>query len=82
MAQRKHGFPVLSRRSTPEMTASIEFRGRTFQVKTPQTLKQVLAQLKLDHESYLLLRDGKLLDIDEKVFENDIVQLIPVVAGG
>lgn len=64
------------------MTASIEFRGETYQVTTPQTMKQVLDYMHLDPESYFLLRDGRLLDTDEMVLDNDVVQLIPMVAGG
>ena len=53
-----------------------ELEGQTIMVK------QALRQLELSPESYLLVRDGELLNENDVLRDGDLVKIVAVISGG
>ena len=64
------------------MSASILWRSQEIEVDTPVSVKDALAQLHLDSESYLVLRNGEVISEDKLLKDGDVAKLIPVMVGG
>ena len=64
------------------MTAKITWRGKEFEIETAVCVKDALAQLHLDTEAHLVMRDGQLLQEADVLEDGDQVKLIPVMIGG
>ncbi|MFO7153232.1 MAG: MoaD/ThiS family protein [Bacillota bacterium] len=55
---------------------------REIEVKGIKTVKQLAEELNFSLESSLVLRDGKMLTPDEKLNEEDTVEVISAISGG
>lgn len=64
------------------MTVTVEHRGDKFQVDALQTVESALRQLDLDPESYLVIRDGKMITAGSLLIDGDVIKLVPAIAGG
>lgn len=45
-------------------------------------VKQAFAQLALSPQAYLMVRDGELLNENDRLRDGDQIKLIPVISGG
>lgn len=77
-----YGWAVFNRSLIPDMVATIELRGETHTVNTPQSISEAMQLLNLEPESYLIMRNREIIGTQETLFDGDTVQLIPVIAGG
>ncbi|KAF0109797.1 MAG: hypothetical protein FD147_2068 [Chloroflexi bacterium] len=64
------------------MSITIVLRKQTFSLEDNLTVQQALDQLGFTPESYLVLVDGRLAELDELLASNAQVELIPTIAGG
>ena len=55
---------------------------RELDVPTPRTVAQLLTELEVVPESVLVIRNDTLATHDERLTENDIVEIRPVMSGG
>lgn len=55
---------------------------REIEVKGVKTVKQLAEELNFSLESNLVLRDGKMLTPDEKLNEEDVVEVLSAISGG
>lgn len=49
---------------------------------TPKTAKDILAELKVDPETVLIVKNKKVVTEDEPVSEEDSIEILPVASGG
>jgi len=64
------------------MPAIIKTREKEISVKGNRPLYRIMEDLQLSPQAYLAVRNGVLLTADERVLENEVVELIAVVSGG
>lgn len=64
------------------MTATLIWHSKEYVVKTPVSVQEALAQLHLDTEAHLVMRNGALIQEDETLQEGDVIRLLPVMIGG
>jgi len=64
------------------MPAIIKTREKEIIVKGNRPLYRIMEDLQLSPQAYLAVRNGVLLTADERVLENEVVELIAVVSGG
>ena len=64
------------------MPVTVLLRQQRFEVPAPTTVGDALAALGLPPESYLVVRDGVLLDVDVELQEGDAILLVGVISGG
>ena len=64
------------------MPATIKTREKEILIKGNRPLYRIFQDLQLSPQAYLAVRDGVLLTGDERVLEDDIIELISVVSGG
>lgn len=55
---------------------------REIEVPGPITIVNLLARLELDRESVLVIRNGELVPGDERLSDEDSVEIRPVISGG
>jgi sulfur carrier protein len=55
---------------------------RELAVAGPRTVRALLAELGLDRESHLVIRNGTLVPGDERLEDADTVEVRPVISGG
>ncbi len=48
----------------------------------PRQARALLAKLDLSRESHLVIRNGTLVPGDAELFDDDIVEIRPVISGG
>ena len=48
----------------------------------PRTVNELLARLELDREAHLVIRNGTLVPGDERLLDDDEVEVRPVISGG
>lgn len=55
---------------------------RQMQVKGPKRVKDILKELKLVPEAYLVIRKAELVTEDELIADGDDIEIRPVISGG
>ena len=55
---------------------------RELDVPTPRTVAQLLTELEVVPESVLVIRNDTLATHDERLHEDDVVEIRPVTSGG
>lgn len=64
------------------MKVVIRHQKREVQVAGRRRVREVLAELGINPETVLVIRDAQLLTHDVQVGEDDTIELRPVVSGG
>jgi sulfur carrier protein ThiS len=64
------------------MAVKVIFRQEEHEVPAPVSVGDALRLLGLSPESYLVLRDGFLLDETEILNDGDTIRLVGVISGG
>ncbi len=62
--------------------AKILFRNQEWDVPGGKTVREIVEELGLDLESILATRDGKLINEETIVEEDDTIRLLAVISGG
>ncbi len=55
---------------------------RDIEIKGPKRVCDVLAELQLIPEGYLIIRGEDLLTEDERLEDTDLIEIRPVISGG
>ena len=55
---------------------------REVEVAGPQTVKAVLAELGVDPDTVLVIRDRELITREERLEDADLIEVRPVISGG
>jgi sulfur carrier protein ThiS len=55
---------------------------REVDVAGPQTVKAVLAELGVDPDTVLVIRDRELITREERLEDADLIEVRPVISGG
>jgi sulfur carrier protein len=55
---------------------------REVEVAGPQTVKAVLAELGVDPDTVLVIRDRELVTREERLEDADLIKVRPVISGG
>jgi sulfur carrier protein len=55
---------------------------RELEVDAPKTVEQLLKRLEVVPESVLVIRNDTLVTRDERLTDDDVVEIRPVVSGG
>ena len=55
---------------------------RELEISGPKTVINLLAQLDLNREALLVMRDGELIPGDAALSEDDTIEVRPVISGG
>lgn len=66
----------------PTVTVQLEPEKKTIKLKRPKTVAQLLDALKLEPETALVARGGKLLTYDQKLWPNDELLVRVVISSG
>ena len=64
------------------MAVKVIFRQEELEVPGPVSVGDALRQLGLPPESYLVLRDGVLIDETEILQDGEVIRLVGVISGG
>jgi sulfur carrier protein len=55
---------------------------RELDISGPKTVINLLAQLDLNREAHLVMRDGELIPGDAALSDDDTIEVRPVISGG
>lgn len=55
---------------------------REVEIAGPQTVIRLLEQLDLNREAHLVIRNGELVPSDERLDDDDEIEIRPVISGG
>ena len=55
---------------------------RELEIDGPKNVINLLAQLDLNREAHLVMRDGELIPGDAALSPSDVVEIRPVISGG
>jgi sulfur carrier protein ThiS len=64
------------------MSAIIILRKDEFVIKDGMTIRKALQKLRIEPDSVLITKNGKLITDDEIIKENDVITLVSVISGG
>jgi sulfur carrier protein len=64
------------------MTAELNLRDKTYEVRAGMTLLDALKKIGIVPESVIATRDGEMILEDEILKEGDKIRLIAVISGG
>lgn len=64
------------------MPVTIEFRQKSFEVKSGMTLMDSLKKIDILPESVIAVREGDMILEDEILNDGDAIKLISVISGG
>jgi sulfur carrier protein ThiS len=62
--------------------ARLVLRNREFEVRPGITILYALIKLGIDVQVVRPMRDGQLIDLETVLEEGDLIQLVPLIAGG
>jgi len=57
-------------------------RQQEWDIRTGMTVRDAVLKIGLNPEAVLAVRDGRLINDDTKIQEDDVIKLIDVVSGG
>lgn len=64
------------------MQVQLSHPSRTVDVKGPKKAKDLLRELNLVVEAHLVIRGDELVTEDEMLYDNDRIEIRPVISGG
>lgn len=64
------------------MRVHIRNPDRDVEVMGPRRVRELLAELAIDPDTVLVIRDGSLITREERVEDGDRVEIRPVISGG
>ncbi|ULA64743.1 MAG: Sulfur carrier protein TtuB [Nitrospira sp.] len=64
------------------MQVQLSHPSRTVEVKGPKKAKDLLKELNLVVEAHLVIRGDELVTEDEMLYDNDTIEIRPVISGG
>ena len=64
------------------MQVQLSHPARTVDIKGPKRAKEVLRELNLVVEAYLVIRGDELVTEDEMLADQDRIEIRPVISGG
>lgn len=64
------------------MQVQLSHPSRTIDVKGPKKAKDLLRDLSLVVEAHLVIRGDELVTEDEMLYDNDQIEIRPVISGG
>ena len=64
------------------MRVHIRNPDRELEVAGPRRVRELLAELAIDPDTVLVIRDGTLITREERVEDGDRVEIRPVISGG
>jgi sulfur carrier protein len=64
------------------MQVQLSHPSRTIDVKGPKKAKDLLRDLSLAVEAHLVIRGDELVTEDEMLYDNDQIEIRPVISGG
>ncbi len=64
------------------MQVQLSHPSRTVEVKGPKKAKDLLKELSLVVEAHLVIRGNELVTEDEMLYDNDTIEIRPVISGG
>jgi sulfur carrier protein len=64
------------------MTITVVLQNRIFKIEAETTVKNVFLRLDLSPESYLIVRNGELINKDVILKDGDVIKLISAISGG
>ncbi len=64
------------------MQVQLSHPARTVDIKGPKRAKEVLRELNLVVEAYLVIRGDELVTEDEMLADKDRIEIRPVISGG
>ena len=64
------------------MQVQLSHPTRNVEVKGPKTAKDLLKELNLVIEAYLVIRGDELVTEDEMLYDKDQIEIRPVISGG
>jgi len=62
--------------------AKVMYRDKEWTVQGGRPVREILEELQLNPESVLAVRDGKLINEETIVEEDDVIKLVAVISGG
>ncbi len=62
--------------------AKVRFRDKEWEVPGGKTIRQIIEEVGLDPESVLAVQDGKLLNEETVIDDDDEIRLLAVISGG
>ena len=64
------------------MTAKITWRRQEFEIETPISVQDALTRLHIEPETHLVMRNGELIQPNDRLEDGDVIKLIPIMIGG
>ena len=61
---------------------TVIYRDKTWEIKHGSTVRHIIEKAGLNPESFLAVRDGKLINEATLTQDGDIIKLVAVVSGG
>ncbi len=62
--------------------AKVIYRDKEWTVQGGRTVREILEELQINPESVLAVREGKLINEETVVNEEDTIKLVAVISGG
>ncbi len=66
----------------PGMQVQLSHPSRSVEIKGPKRAKDLLRELNLVVEAHLVIRGNELVTEDEMLFDQDQIEIRPVISGG
>jgi sulfur carrier protein len=68
--------------ASPVVKVRLRNPDREVEVAGPRAVKAVLAELAIDPDTVLVIRDRELVTREERLNDDDLVEVRPVISGG
>ena len=64
------------------MTFKVTLRNKTYEFEKDASVRKILKRININPESYLVVRNGKLLTEDDVVKDGEEIKIVAVISGG
>lgn len=64
------------------MPARLILRDKEYEVSSGTTIVYALVKLGIDVQVVRPMRDGELIDLQERLRDGDVINLVPLISGG
>jgi sulfur carrier protein len=75
-------LPCASAAYDPSMQVQLSHPARTIEIKGPKKAKDLFKELNLVVEAHLIIRGNELVTEDEMLYDQDQIEIRPVISGG
>jgi sulfur carrier protein len=75
-------LPCASAAYDPSMQVQLSHPARTIEIKGPKKAKDLFKELNLVVEAHLIIRGDELVTEDEMLYDQDQIEIRPVISGG